>query len=82
MGEKKNDCVCVCVCVCLITLGVLLLFNENSSCGLCTSLLRSVSFFFFCRCVLKMDHHCPWFVNWLLKNAYFQFNVNHFDAFY
>ncbi len=38
-------CLSVCVCVCLITLGFLLLFNENSSCGLCTSLLWSVSFF-------------------------------------
>jgi len=41
-----GDLVCVFVeimCVCLITLGFLLLFNENSSCGLCTSLLWCVS---------------------------------------
>ncbi len=41
VGEKKNG-----LCVCLITLGFLLLFNENSSCGLCTHFCGlSLSFF-------------------------------------
>ncbi len=66
-GEK--ECVWVCVWLHLgfyyYLMRIVPVACALHSCGLSLS--------FFCRCVLKMDHHCPWFVNWLLKNLYFRF---------